>query len=88
MTSRALIEASDCDRELSAVARTSVKQQQEDLRKVVKQLETLNIIGAGIDKVVAELDLSKLPVALGAAFNSHQTKHDARCYPETRINLL
>lgn len=88
MASRAETEASNCDRDLNATNRAAVKRQQEDLRQVLKQLEAMHLIRTGIDKLEAKFDLSKLPVARGAAFNSHQSEHDARCHPDTRVDLL
>ncbi|KAH5436513.1 hypothetical protein HBI47_072820 [Parastagonospora nodorum] len=35
-----------------------------------------------------KLDLAKLPVAIGASFNSHNEEHNARCLPNTRTELL
>ncbi|KAI4949110.1 hypothetical protein J4E91_005574 [Alternaria rosae] len=35
-----------------------------------------------------KLDLAKLPVAIGASFNSHNEEHNARCLPDTRTKLL
>ncbi|KAI1592502.1 WD40 repeat [Pyrenophora tritici-repentis] len=35
-----------------------------------------------------KLDLAKLPVAIGASFNSHNEEHNARCLPSTRTELL
>jgi hypothetical protein len=35
-----------------------------------------------------KLDLTALPVAMGARFNSHTEEHNARCLPNTRIKLL
>ncbi|KIW24692.1 uncharacterized protein PV07_10393 [Cladophialophora immunda] len=88
MASRAEIDASICDRDLNATNRAAVKRQQEDLRQVLKQLEAIHLIRTGIDRLEAKFDLSKLPVATGAAFNSHQSEHDARCHPDTRVDLL
>ncbi|OQV00709.1 NACHT domain-containing protein, partial [Cladophialophora immunda] len=88
MASRAEIEASNCDRDLNATTRAAVKRQQEDLRQALKQLEAIHLIRTGIDRLEAKFDLSKLPVATGAAFNSHQSEHDARCHPDTRVDLL
>jgi hypothetical protein len=34
------------------------------------------------------LDLAKLPIAIGASFNSHDEEHNARCLPNTRTELL
>jgi WD40 repeat protein/Mrp family chromosome partitioning ATPase len=88
MASRAETEASNCERDLNATNRAVVKRQQDDLRQVLKQLEAMHLIRTGIDKLEAKFDLSKLPVATGAAFNSHQSEHDARCHPDTRVDLL
>ncbi|KAF1959379.1 hypothetical protein CC80DRAFT_524019 [Byssothecium circinans] len=35
-----------------------------------------------------QLDLTKLPIATGASFNSHADEHNARCLPNTRTDLL
>ncbi|KAF2650905.1 hypothetical protein K491DRAFT_113823 [Lophiostoma macrostomum CBS 122681] len=35
-----------------------------------------------------QLDLTKLPIAIGASFDSHADEHNARCLPNTRIDLL
>lgn len=35
-----------------------------------------------------KLDLIKLPTAQGASFNSHMEEHNAKCLPDTRIELL
>jgi type II secretory pathway predicted ATPase ExeA len=35
-----------------------------------------------------KLDLTALPVAMGAHFNSHTEEHNARCLPNTRTELL
>jgi hypothetical protein len=34
-----------------------------------------------------KIDLPKLPRAEGAAFDSHQDEHDARCLENTRVDL-
>jgi hypothetical protein len=38
-----------------------------------------------IDK---KLDLAKLPIAMGASYNSHDEEHGTRCLPNTRSELL
>jgi hypothetical protein len=88
MASRAEIEASNCDRDLSAVNRAAAQQHQKDLGRILKQLEAMQIIQTGIDKLETKLDLSKLPVAARAAFDSHQSELDVRCHPDTRVDLL
>ncbi|KAK3312960.1 hypothetical protein B0H66DRAFT_485056 [Apodospora peruviana] len=39
-------------------------------------------------QTIREAVLSKLPVAEGAAFDSHAEEHNARCHPDTRTELL
>ncbi|RYP20635.1 hypothetical protein DL765_002706 [Monosporascus sp. GIB2] len=34
------------------------------------------------------IDLTKLPVARGAAFNSQANEHEPRCHPDTRVSVL
>src|SRR3954469_17335004 len=51
MAHRADIEASNCDRDLSAVDRAAAEQQRKDLRQVLKQLEDMHIIQTSIDKL-------------------------------------
>ncbi|KAI1663534.1 G-beta repeat [Pyrenophora tritici-repentis] len=35
-----------------------------------------------------KLDLARLPIAIGASFNSYNEEHNARCLPNTRTELL
>jgi len=39
-------------------------------------------------RIDQKIDLAKLPSAEGAAFDSHHDELDARCHPETRVDLL
>jgi hypothetical protein len=55
---------------------------------VLKQLEAIHIIQTDIDKLEVKLHLSKLPVAAGADFDSHQSELDARCHRNNRVDLL
>lgn len=41
-----------------------------------------------VQKVDLALELSKLPSAEGAAYDSFRDQHDAQCHPDTRIELL
>jgi hypothetical protein len=70
MASRAEIEASNCDR--------------QGMSMILKQLEDLRLIHSNVQRLEAKVDLSKLPIAAGAAFNSYQDELDARCHPDTR----
>ncbi|KIW36652.1 uncharacterized protein PV06_11164 [Exophiala oligosperma] len=80
IASRADIEANNCDRDV--------------VQKIETQLQSLELVRNGIDRIERKLDrLStkvdlKLPVAIGAAFNSYQDELDARCLPGTRVDLL
>jgi Mrp family chromosome partitioning ATPase len=47
--------------------------------------QTYRVLLVNIDQ---KLDLTKLPVAIGASFNSHNDEHNARCLPDTRTELL
>ncbi|KAJ3539301.1 hypothetical protein NM208_g5547 [Fusarium decemcellulare] len=42
---------------------------------------------SNIQRVSKTLDMSKLPLAKDAAFDSHKDEHDARCLPSTRVEL-
>ncbi|KAK0714784.1 hypothetical protein B0H67DRAFT_536753 [Lasiosphaeris hirsuta] len=63
------------------------------INKLEKFRDTL-ALGLAVDQarevleVGQDLILSKLPVANDAAFDSHADEHDARCHPNTRIDLL
>ncbi|OQU97031.1 NACHT domain-containing protein [Cladophialophora immunda] len=74
LANRAETEARNCDR--------------QNLGMIQKQLEDLRIIHSSVQQLQAKVDLSKLPVATGAAFNSYQDELDARCHPDTRVDIL
>jgi hypothetical protein len=82
MASRAEIEASNCDRDLNAITQAAVKQQQEDLRQVLKQLEAIHIVQTSIDKLDGKFDLSKLPWQLEQLLTRIKANSD------TRMDLL
>ncbi|KAJ9656035.1 hypothetical protein H2201_008661 [Coniosporium apollinis] len=70
--------------------------QSKEVDKVVRNLERCKqtvslalqvdqtVLILGIDQ---KIDLAKLPSAKGAAFDSHLDEHDARCLPDTRVDL-
>jgi hypothetical protein len=41
-----------------------------------------------INTLASKIDLARLPSASGAAFDSYRDELDARCHPDTRIDLL
>ncbi|KAK0714729.1 WD40-repeat-containing domain protein [Lasiosphaeris hirsuta] len=43
---------------------------------------------AEISDINSKIDLTTLPVASNAAFDSHAEEHNARCHPDTRTKLL
>jgi hypothetical protein len=85
---RAEIEASNCDRTLSAVDREEANQRREHLRRALKQLGELRGIEGTLNTLASKIDLARLPTASGAAFDFYKDELDARCHPDTRIDLL
>ena len=49
--------------------------------------QKMNLVNKKTDTLQRETDLAKLPIAKGASFNSHMEEHNARCLPNTRIEL-
>ncbi|KAL7914210.1 vegetative incompatibility protein HET-E-1 [Trichoderma velutinum] len=60
----------------------------------LEQYQNTMAVAIQIDQTVEvltinqKIDLSRLPVAKGAAFNSQANEYDPRCHPRTRLNLL
>jgi archaellum biogenesis ATPase FlaH len=50
--------------------------------------QKLNLATQDVRTLHRKLDLTALPVAMGARFNSHTEEHNARCLPNTRTELL
>jgi hypothetical protein len=50
--------------------------------------QKIDLAAHNIKALHQKLDLTKLPTAKGASFNSHNEEHNARCLPNTRIKLL
>lgn len=48
---------------------------------------TTRDINSNVQHISRILDMSKLPVAKDAAFDSHTNEHDPRCLPNTRVEL-
>ncbi|RSL44392.1 hypothetical protein CEP54_014706 [Fusarium duplospermum] len=44
-------------------------------------------ISSGVQHIGRILDMSKIPVVKGAAFDSHTNEHDPMCLPNTRVEL-
>jgi hypothetical protein len=84
---RVEVEASNCDRTLSALEREGANQRKRDLHRVLKELEELRDVKESVSMLSNKIDLANLPYAEGAAFDSHQDEHDARCLEDTRVDL-
>ena len=85
---RAEIEASNCDRTLSSYDRDEASQRKKQLQRLLEELKGLQGIGESVNLLLSKIDLARLPSAEGAAFNSYADEFDARCHPDTRIDLL
>ena len=85
---RAEIEASNCDRTLSSYDRDEASQRKEQLQRLLEELKGLQGIEGSVNLLLSKIDLARLPSAEGAAFDSYADELDARCHPDTRIDLL
>ena len=47
-----------------------------------------NLVSKKTDNLHQKIDLAKLPIAKGASFDSHMEEHNAKCLPNTRVELL
>ncbi|WAO94531.1 NACHT domain-containing protein [Fusarium falciforme] len=53
----------------------------------VETHSTVQEISSNVQHINRILDMSKIPVAKGAAFDSHTNEHDPKCLPNTRVEL-
>ena len=81
------IEASNCDRTLSAQDRGRTERLRQDLQRVLQELKSLHSIQESLHRLEIKLNLDKLPYAKGAMFNSYGDDH-ITCHPATRVDLL
>ncbi|KAH0548036.1 hypothetical protein GP486_008222, partial [Trichoglossum hirsutum] len=49
--------------------------------------QKMNLANQNTDNIHMKLDLTKLPIAKGASFDSHIDEHNARCLANTRVEL-
>ena len=75
---RAEIEANNCDRTSAGSDRANVEKKLEDLQNIRMSLDMLR----------TRIDWLNIPFAAGATFDSYQDELDARCHPDTRVDLL
>jgi hypothetical protein len=50
--------------------------------------QKINLVGKKTNNLHQKIDLAKLPVAKGASFDSHMEEHNAKCLPNTRVEML
>jgi len=86
--SRAEIEASNCDREMSAQRWEDAKQWKGDLEQALRKLDDIQGMGNAIADLHVKTDLTKLTIAHGAVYNSYAEEHSAQCLKGTRTQLL
>ena len=81
------IDASNCDRTLSAQDRMRAEELNIDLKNVLEELKGFRKIQDSLDRIEINHYLDKLPYAKGAIFNSYGDNLTT-CHPETRVDLL
>ena len=84
---RVEIEASNCDRTLSAQDREWIGKLKQDLQRVLEELKQSHHLQESLDRLEIKIDLDKLPYAKGAMYNSYGDDH-ITCHPATRVDLL
>ena len=80
---RVEIEASNCDRTLSAQDRERSERLRQDLQKELGELEQSHLLQESLDRLETKIDLDKLPYAKGAMYNSYGDDYII-CHPATR----
>ena len=48
----------------------------------------LNLVNEKTDMLLSKIDMTRLPTATGASFDSHMEEHNTTCLPNTRTELL
>lgn len=84
---RVEIEASNCDRTLSAQDREWIGKLKQDLQRVLREFKQSHHLQGSLDRLEIKIDLDKLPYARGAMYNSYGDDH-ITCHPATRVDLL
>ncbi|KAL9576092.1 MAG: hypothetical protein Q9212_007392, partial [Teloschistes hypoglaucus] len=81
------IEASNCDRTLSAQDRERVGSLNQYLQEVLEELKKSHRLQQSLDRLETKIDLDKLPYAKGAMYNSYGDDY-ITCHPATRADVL
>jgi hypothetical protein len=84
---RVEIEASNCDRTLSAQDREHTGKLKQNLQTVLEELKRSHRLQESLNRIEIKIDLSKLPYARGAMYNSYGDENII-CHPATRVDLL
>jgi hypothetical protein len=82
------IEASNCDREISAVRWADAKAWKDELSAALRDLDKLQGIQSSLTSLHVKADLSKLTVVKSAAYNSYDDGITTTCLRGTRTDLL
>ncbi|RSM00386.1 hypothetical protein CEP52_009131 [Fusarium oligoseptatum] len=64
---------------------SNVQHVSSNIQHISSDVQHLN---SGVQHIGRILDMSKIPVAKSAAFDSYVNEHDPRCLPNTRVELL
>lgn len=89
---RVEIEASNCDRTLSAQDRGLIGKLREDLQRMLEELKQSHQLQESLVRLETKIDLDKLPYAKGVMYNSH--KDDSygddyiTCLSDTRVDFM
>ena len=86
--SRTEIEASNCDRELTAQRWNDAKHWKGYLEKALRQLNDIQSIGSAVAALHVKVDLTNLVTARGAMYNSYADEDLPPCLEGTRTQLL
>ncbi|KAF7505435.1 hypothetical protein GJ744_000762 [Endocarpon pusillum] len=80
-------DASNCHRAINAQQQEIVSQLQQDMQKVLAELQQHHQLQASLDHLHLKIDIDKIPYAKGAIFNSADNAHTL-CHPATRTDIL
>ncbi|KAM0147384.1 hypothetical protein ACHAPG_010625 [Botrytis cinerea] len=80
-------DAESCDRILSDYDRQNMNYSFDQIRESLKKLNKLQDIQGCIELISEKIDLNRLPIAEGAAFDSYEDQKESKCLPGTRIEL-
>ncbi|ESU15454.1 hypothetical protein FGSG_08955 [Fusarium graminearum PH-1] len=77
--------ADDCEKQCNLQNRTGVKELLRYAKESHQSMQTHSVLLMDIHQ---KMVFDKLRTAEGAAYDSHANEHEARCHPQTRVDLL